>query len=521
MSIIANNIKLNIDQDDALAFDFVRKCYGNNTRNFRVYKKSIDARRGDIKKVISVVFDADDEMMLLDKNSCLKQKVEAVDFVPSANFKFAHKPVVVGFGPAGILASYELAKHGFAPIVFERGADIDTRDFDVADFMKHGNFNVNSNIQFGEGGAGSYSDGKLTTRISDPNCEYILKLLVKFGAPNDILYTAKPHVGTDILKTVVKNIRLEIIRLGGEIHFNCKITDFGIKNGRIISVFADEQEIFADKVILSIGHSARDTFEKILERNIFIEPKAFAIGARVEHHQTDIDRALYGKYCQNPNLPVGEYNLAHTKNERGCYSFCMCPGGVVVPSNSTENAVVVNGMSYHARDGINANSAVVVSVRPSDFDGNDALCGVRFQEKIERLAFAKAGSNYYAPTQTVSDFVSGRVSSKFGKVKPSYEIGTSFCDLNEILPRFVCDSMKDGLAVFAKKNSAFADGDSVLTGPETRTSSPIRITRNENFESVNVIGLVPCGEGAGYAGGIISAMADGLKCARKLMTKEI
>lgn len=502
-----------IEATEAEVFFEVIKKHKLVNPKLKIYKQSIDARHGDIKKIYSVIVDCENE----DDVEGAKKKVSFEKNLSFGNKKMEENPIIIGFGPAGILCAYELALNGYAPTVFEMGEDIDARDLSVDAFLKNGVFNKNSNIQFGEGGAGSYSDGKLTTRINDQRCEYILELLVKFGAPDEILYLAKPHIGTDILKNVVKNIRLEIIKLGGKVNFNSKLTNIGIKNGKISSVFINNNEIKAETVVLAIGHSARETFEMVCEKQIFIEPKPFAIGARIEHLQADIDKSLYGKYAGHKNLPVSEYNLSNTKDGRGCYTFCMCPGGLVVPSNSEENTVVTNGMSYHARDGLNANSAIVVAIKPSDFGNDSPLSGMYLQREIEKKAFVSAGSNYKAPVQLVSDFLEDKKSTKFKTVTPTYDRGTEFCKLTDILPDVVTNSMKENLGAFAKKMRAFGNKDAVLTGPETRTSSPIRITRNENYQSISTIGLMPCGEGAGYAGGIISACVDGLKCAEKIM----
>lgn len=514
MSIIISGVKADLNISDQDIFKKVSQEYNIKNGDIKIYRHSIDARRMDIKRVLSLIVDCSNEDEISQKYPNVKKKLPFNEFKPSGSKKMQVKPIVIGFGPAGLLCAYELAKNGYSPCVFELGEDIDSRDISVENFFKNGVFNKNSNIQFGEGGAGSYSDGKLTTRINDDRCEYILSLLYKFGAPEEIFHLAKPHIGTDILKKVVKNMRQEIISLGGTINFNSKLTDLNIKNDKLIGISINNVEIPAETVVLAIGHSSRDTFKMLFSKNVFIEPKSFAIGARIEHLQEDINHSLYKKQANHPKLKVGEYNLTHTKNSRGCYSFCMCPGGVVVASNSEENSIVTNGMSYHARDGKNANSAIVVSVSPKDYGEKSPLDGMYFQQKIEKLAYNK---NYSAPVQLVGDFLQNKTSKKFKTVRPSYEIGTYFCDLHEILPPYVTDYMKEGLNVFSKKISAFSNMSAVLTAPETRTSSPIRITRNVDFNSINVSGLMPCGEGAGYAGGIISASVDGLKCAEKIM----
>ncbi len=512
MSIIISGIKADINTSDNDILDDACKEYG--VFNAKIYKKSIDARRGEIKRIISVIADCENEQEKIKKHLNVKEKTKFLEFKPSGTQKMEERPIIIGFGPCGLLCAYELAKNGYAPRVFEMGEDIDARDKSIENFFKNGVLNKNSNVQFGEGGAGSYSDGKLTTRTNDTRCEYILDLLHKFGADEEILYLAKPHIGTDVLKNVVKNIRLEIIKLGGEVNFNSKLTDLNIKNDKIIGISINNQEIKAETVVLAIGHSARDTFEMLYAKKIFIEPKSFAVGARIEHLQSDINKSLYGKHAENKNLPIGEYNLANTKDGRGCYTFCMCPGGLVVPSSSEENTVVTNGMSYHARNNNQANSALVVSVTPKDYGEQTPLAGMYFQREIEKRAFNK---NYYAPTQLVGDFLDKKMSTKFQNIKPTYEIGTYFCEMDNILPDFVTSAMRDTLQIFAKRINAFGVKSAILTAPETRTSSPIRITRNDVFESISVKGLMPCGEGAGYAGGIMSAGVDGLKCAEQIM----
>ncbi len=515
MSVIIRNIKISIDKPDEFAILKAQKEF-KTKKPMKVFKKSIDARKGIIQKVISVIFEDENEESFVKK--CNNPDV----FIKSAKkieFSFGQKkmetrPIIIGFGPAGIMCAYILAKFGYKPVIFEMGFEIDTRDIHVDDFLKGGQFNKNSNIQFGEGGAGAYSDGKLTTRIKDPRSDEILEILHKFGAPEEVLYLAKPHIGTDILKNVVKNMRKEIIKLGGEVHFNKKLENILIKDGKLCEITVNGDKIQAEMMILAIGHSSRDTFEMLYEKNVFIEPKAFAIGARIEHLQKDINKSLYK--IEHENLPIGEYNLANTVDGRGCFTFCMCPGGMVVPSNSEEETVVTNGMSYHARDLKNANSAVVVSVRPSDYGAENPLSGMYFQREIEKKAFNLSG-DYKAPATLVSDFLNETRSKEFKTVVPSYALGTKFANFDEFLPKFVTDSMRHNLAVFGRKMSAFSNGDAVITGPETRTSSPIRITRNENLESINVSGLIPCGEGAGYAGGIMSAMVDGFKCAERIM----
>ena len=381
--------------------------------------------------------------------------------------------------------------------------------------------NLESNVQFGEGGAGAFSDGKLTTRIKDNRCGYVLEELVKAGAPDEIIYSGKPHVGTDLLKGVVKNIRKEIIRLGGEVRFNSKLEKVNIKDGKLKSIIVNGEEIPCEALILAIGHSSRDTYEMLFREGVFMQPKAFAVGVRIEHPQKMIDESQYGKYAGHPRLKAADYRLAYQseKTGRGIYSFCMCPGGVVVAAASEENRLVSNGMSYHARDLENANSALVVTVGPDDFEGSSPLKGMEFQRHYESLAYNLGGGGYKAPIQLVGDFMKDEVSKKLGCVIPSYKPGFEFRDLRECLPNYVVDSLKDGITKFDTRIKGYGMNDAVLTGIETRTSAPVRVSRNENLESINTSGLYPCGEGAGFAGGIISAAVDGIKVAEKIISK--
>ena len=406
--------------------------------------------------------------------------------------------------------------------MLERGLDVDNRTKDIDNFWVDRKFKNNSNVQFGEGGAGTFSDGKLTTRIKDIRCRKVLTEFVNFGAPDEILYSNKPHVGTDILKSVVKNIREEIKRLGGTVKFDSKVTQINMEGSKIKSVIVnDEETIETNIVVLAIGHSARDTYEMLHENGIKINQKPFAIGARIEHPQILINESQYKEFYNHPRLGAADYKLIeHTSNGRTAYTFCMCPGGTVIASASEEGEVVTNGMSEHARDKENANSAFLVNVRPSDFGSDHPLAGVEFQRKYERLAFELGGGNYNAPIQLVGDFLEDRVSTKLGKVKPSYQPGYTFVDLRKCLPDFVCETMKEALPKLDKKLNGFAMKDAVLTGVETRSSAPIRIVRDEEtLESVTLEQLYPCGEGAGYAGGIVTAAVDGIKCAEKIIER--
>lgn len=478
-----------------------------------IHRSSLDARKqNDIKAVASVWAELDDsgaeEKLCRSKDFC--SYVDVSPFIPPKPVNINKKVGVAGFGPAGMFAALVLAEAGLKPVVFERGSDVDSRSAAVEDFWKNGNFSPKTNVQFGEGGAGTFSDGKLTTRIKDPLCRYISSRLVDFGAPEEILTKAKPHIGTDRLKGIVKNIRQEIISLGGQVMFDSQVTGISVKNGVLRSVTVNNSSEFPlDALILAIGHSARDTFEMLTEKNIPLEPKPFAVGARIEHTREAVARSLYGKHYNDPSLPAGEYQLSFTSGGRGVYTFCMCPGGVVVPAQSERETIVTNGMSEYARDGENSNAALVVSVTPEDY-GKGVLDGMEFARKIEQAAFAASGS-YKAPCCTVGAFLEKRCDMKNITVKPTYACGTVPCDLDSIFPSFVTEKMREGLRVFSRKMKCFGEAGAVLTAPETRTSSPVRIIRGENMYSPAAYGLYPCGEGAGYAGGIMSAAVDGVK----------
>ena len=394
------------------------------------------------------------------------------------------------------------------------------RIYRMEEFIQNKNFNVSSNIQFGEGGAGTFSDGKLNTgNSSSIYSKKVLEEFVRFGAPEEILYTSKPHIGTDNLRKIVKNIREYIISKGGQVLFNEQVEDFEIENGKIKAVKCSKR-IETDSVILAIGHSARDTFKRLFELGVDIKPKNFAVGVRIEHLQEDINNAQYGTQTKL-KLPSADYKLVyHAKNGRTCYTFCMCPGGQVMASNSEEDSIVTNGMSNFARDGKNANSALLVNVTVEDYYKNTPLDGMYFQEDLERKAFELGGSNYNAPIQKVGDFIEDKTTTEIGKVKPTYMPGVTGANLNEILPKFVSETLKEGILELDKKLHGFADNDAILTGVETRSSSPVQITRDKDtLVSTSVEGLYPCGEGAGYAGGIMTAAIDGIKCAIKVLTK--
>lgn len=492
-------------------------------KDIRIVKESVDARRkNNIKFNYSVLLRFENEKKLLsrikDPDVILEEK-EIMEPIIYGTKTMEHRPVIVGMGPAGMFAGLLMAQNGYKPLIIERGSNVEERTKQVEKFWESGELDVNSNVQFGEGGAGTFSDGKLTTRIKDKRCQYVLEEFVKSGAPEEILYMGKPHIGTDILKSVVKNIRERIISLGGEIKFNSRLEDINYENDEIKSVMVNGTEIPCRILILAPGHSSRDTYEMLYKRGIFMEPKPFAIGVRAEHKQNMIDEIQYGKYAGHPRLRAADYRLAYSskKLNRSVYSFCMCPGGEVVAAASEDKRLVTNGMSLYKRDKENANAALVVSVSPQDFGNAGPLSGMEFQRHYEELAYKAGGGNYKAPVQLIGDFLRDEKSKKIGNIKPTYRPGYEFAMLSECLPEYVIDGLKEGILEFDRKIKGYASPDGVLTGIETRTSAPVRIVRNENLQSISKKGLYPAGEGAGYAGGIISAAVDGIKVSEAIM----
>ncbi len=520
------NIKLSINEDEnKLKYKIISKLKikENDLLDYKIFRKSVDARE---KHIIYFVYTVDvkvrDEVKVLKtfKNKDIKKSPDMSYEKPAiGSEKLNHFPVIIGTGPSGLCAGLILSQYGYKPILLERGEDVDSRSRKINDFWNKGSLDVESNVQFGEGGAGTFSDGKLTTLIKDKRCRKVLEEFVKAGAPKEILYLKKPHVGTDILKKVVKTIREEIIKNGGQIRFNSKVTDFEVKDNEIKSVIINNKEkLSCSAVLMGIGHSARDTFEILNKKGLEISQKAFSIGVRIEHPQDLINKVQYGKFAGNPKLGAADYKLSYHSKNRSAYTFCMCPGGFVIGASSENNGLVVNGMSYYKRDGKNSNTALLVGVSPQDFGSDAPLAGINFQRKWERLAYETAGSNYYAPVQLVGDFLNDRMSTGFGKVKPTYKPGTVFVKLNSFLPDYVVQTMKEAIIHFDKKLKGFAMEDAILTGVETRSSSPIRINRDEDFMS-SIKGLYPIGEGAGYAGGIMSSAVDGIKAAEKIIKK--
>ncbi|MES2236124.1 MAG: NAD(P)/FAD-dependent oxidoreductase [Pseudomonadota bacterium] len=492
--------------------------------DFQVYRRSVDARKSSTV-ILTYMLDVTlkNEQAVASRLQGTPHIVQTPDtqyhFVTQAPATPAQKhprPVVIGTGPCGLFAGLLLAQMGFRPLILERGKSVRERTQDTWKFWRQGVLNPESNVQFGEGGAGTFSDGKLYSQIRDP--EYrsrkVLTEFIKAGAPEEILYVAKPHIGTFRLVSVVENMRASIEALGGEIRFQSHITDIQIEQGQVRGLLlANGEHVASDHVILAVGHSARDTFYQLHARGVFLEAKPFSIGVRIEHPQSLIDQVRYGKAAGHPILGAADYKLVHhAKNARSAYSFCMCPGGTVVAAASEPGRLVTNGMSQYSRNERNANSAIVVGITPADYSGGP-LAGIEYQRHWESIAFVTGGSNYHAPAQRVGDFLAQRPSTALGEVHPSYTPGIHLTDLSLCLPEFVITTLREALPAFGKQIRGFAMGDALMTGVETRTSSPVRITRNEHYQSMNTRGLFPAGEGAGYAGGILSAAIDGIKVA--------
>lgn len=500
------------------------KISGKDLKHFRISRKSVDARKkNDICLVYSVDAEVNNELLVLrraDAKNVGPVPATGYEIIPHGSEKLTERPVIVGMGPAGLFAGLMLSRHGYRPIVVDRGDDVDTRVEKINRFWNERILDTESNVQFGEGGAGTFSDGKLTTLINDKRCALVLEEFVKAGAPKEILFFNKPHIGTDLLRNVVKNIRREIIANGGEVRFRAKVTDIITEGGNIRAVrINDSETLHCGVAVLAPGHSARDTFEMLKTRGVRIIQKPFSVGVRIEHPQKLINHAQYGDAAEHPMLGAADYKLAyHSEKGRSAYTFCMCPGGYVVAAASEHNGVVTNGMSEYRRDGRNANAALLVGVMPSDFESDDPLAGVEFQRKWERLAFALGGGNYTAPAQLTEDFLHDRRSTCFGSVTPTYRPGVVPAELKECLPGYVIETMKEAILYFDTKLKGFALPDGVLTGVETRSSSPVRIVRDEDLVA-NIGGIYPAGEGAGYAGGIMSSAVDGIRIAEKIMEK--
>ncbi len=523
-----NQIKLQINHSKE---DLLNKIYKllkvNAIESYSIYKQSIDARKKqELKYIYSVDVLVNNESKILDRiksNDILAIKEKEYEFKVNGNEELDHPPVIVGMGPAGIFAGLYLAKAGYKPIIIEQGRDVDTRVEDVEKFWESGALNPISNIQFGEGGAGTFSDGKLNTLVKDKygRNRAVLQTFVEYGAPEEILYINKPHIGTDLLRNVVKNMRNAIIEFGGQVHFDTKLTKIVCTNKVINGIEVCNNNIMStipcNSIILAIGHSARDTFYMLKDSNLSMEPKPFAVGVRIEHPREMINKSQYGSSEDAKSLPTASYKVTHrASNGRNVYSFCMCPGGFVVNASSEDKRLVVNGMSNHDRNSDNSNSAIIVNVTPEDFYKGDVLDGVEFQRDLEEKAYITGKGNI--PVQLFGDFVSNVPSTKLGRIAPCIKGKYTLSNLNDCLPSYVINAIIDGVFEFDKKISGYARKDAVLSGVETRTSSPVKILRDDLYES-NIKGIYPCGEGAGYAGGITSAAMDGIKVAEAIAEK--
>ncbi len=533
-----SNIKLPLDHDDQALEKTVLttlEITPEQLISFNMFRRGYDARK---KSNIFLIYTLDVEVSstletkLLEKfadDQLIKQTPDLdYHFVAQAPEDLSERPIIVGFGPCGLLAGLTLAQMGYNPIILDRGKEVRERTKDTFGFWRQRKLNTESNVQFGEGGAGTFSDGKLYSQVKDPK-QYSRKVLTEFvasGAPDEIMYVSKPHIGTFKLVSMVEKMRAEIIRLGGEIRFSSRVDDIELektdRGSRITGLILSTGETLkSNHIAFAIGHSARDTFEMLFNKGVYIEAKPFSIGFRIEHEQSTIDAARFGPNAGNEILGAADYKLVHhCKNGRSVYSFCMCPGGTVVAASSEENCVVTNGMSQYSRNERNANSAVVVGIDPNDYPGGP-LAGIELQRQLEKSAYVLGGSDYDAPAQTVGDFLKGIDSGKkdldsLGSVKPSFKPGIKLTDLSKALPQFAVDAIREAIPAFNRKIKGFAKDDALLTGVETRTSAPISIKRDENFESINTQGLYPAGEGAGYAGGIMSAAIDGIKIAEAM-----
>lgn len=511
-NILIKDIRLPFTVSEVEAVEIAKKTLSNKYKivDAHIYRKSIDARRkSNILFVYSVIVSV--KAQKIDEKYILVDDISDIDISYGSDL-LSERPIITGFGPCGMFCALVLAEHGYRPIVIERGGDIDERINKINEFYSTGKLDTESNIQFGAGGAGTFSDGKLTTRINDKKCRYVLKQFHNFGAPDDILFDAKPHMGTDNLRIIINKLKTRIIELGGDIHFNTKLINIHYNDKSAVKIETNQSEIPCGVLVMATGHSARDIYGLFQKHDYTIENKPFSIGVRIEHLRTDIDKALYGEFAGHPLLGSAEYAYSHRVGDKAVYTFCMCPGGEVIAASSETDCVVVNGMSYHKREGRNSNAALLVSVSPDN--------PLEFQRELEQKAYIAGGSNYHAPVQTVSDYMNGISKTTPSKVTPTYMNGKyNLYDINKLFPHDINEMLKLGIVEFNRKLNGFSSPESIITGVETRTSSPYRIKRDEDFTAIGFDNIYPCGEGAGYAGGIMSAAIDGINCAVNIMQR--
>jgi len=520
-----NNMKLPLGYTDEMLRTKVARAVHlppEQVSAVQLVRRAIDARK-EVCFIAAVDIAAKNEAAILKKGYPNVSEAPVFSMPKYAQKTLPHPPVIVGLGPAGLFAGWVLAQAGLAPIILERGKAVPERQKAVAAYYRTGRLDPECNVQFGEGGAGTFSDGKLNTGTKSPHIRQVLETLHECGAPEEILWQAKPHVGTDRLAVCIPALRKRIEAAGGKVYFGAKCTGITAENGRIVSVEytqdGAEHSLRTDHAIFAVGHSARDLFRYFSAQGLPMEQKAFSLGMRIEHLQTDIDRFCFGRAAGHPQLGAASYKIAaHLPDGRGIYSFCMCPGGTVQAAASEPETVVTNGMSNFARDSMNANSAVLVGISPADFGSSDVLAGVELQRRIEHAAYLAGGSTGKAPVTLLADFLKKQQSAAFGRVQPSYPLGTVFAQPETFLPAFICDALRQGIPLLERGLRGFCQPDAVLTAPETRSSSPVRILRDpETLESIGLRGLYPCGEGAGYAGGIVSAAVDGIRCAEQIL----